>query len=269
MRFVFFCTFLLSCSTFYGQAGISATPVKFYYHLASGAEGTQGLFVSNPTNVEIEVGISFKDWNYGKEGNNQIFESGSLKTSAANWIKVMPSSYFVLQPGERKKLDVILNVPKTGNREIPVHTALMFLTQMNPGDGGTDENGAAIKVSVRMGVKIYHSFTENAQPAIEIIGFDLKEKDPGTKSVVLTLKNTGAIWVDGAVSWELFNSNTGAKTQLKSSDFYTLPNDIRWVNTQLPKNLETGSYTLTAVVNYENSTIIKVAELAFEIGSQK
>lgn len=265
MRSLLFWIFIFSCSTFYGQAGISATPVKFYYHLAPGAEGTQSLFVSNPTNVEIEVGVSFKDWNYGKKGNNQIFDSGALKTSAANWIKVMPSSYFVLQPGERKKLDLVLNVPQDANHEIPVHTALIFLTQLNPGDGGTDKNGAAIKVSVRMGVKIYHSFTENAQPAIEIIGFDLKETDIETKSVVLTLENQGTIWTDGTVSWELFNSNTGVKTRLKPADFYTLPNDKRWVTIQLPENLKTGSYTLTAVVNYEDSNIIKVAELAFEI----
>jgi hypothetical protein len=265
MRNLFF-TLLLGLLVFptQGQVGLTATPVKFHYELAPGENGTQSIIVSNPTDREVEVGVSFSDWNYNEEGNNQFYDSGTLETSCVDWIKILPSSYFVLQPQERKKLEIVLSVPPNVDRKNSVHTAMLYFSQLNPDDSGVNKNGAAIKVTVRLGVKIYHSFY-NAQPEMEITGFDTFDKEDGTKTVYLVIENQGEIWTDGKITWELFNKNTGKKQKLEDSEFYTLPGDQRRVEKLLPPDLEKGEYTLTAIAKYGESDVIKIAALDFPV----
>lgn len=263
IRFFLFSFVCLFGFSGYAQAGLAATPVKFYYTAAPGSSETQFITISNPTDVEVEVGVSFGDWKYNKMGNNQTLESGILQTSAADWIKVLPSSYFVLQPHERKRLEMVLSVPTHVGREVPVHTALVYFSQLNPSDGGVDQNGAAIRVTVKMAVKIYHSLYENSVPAIEITDFNTFENETGKTAVYLTVENQGKIWTDGEVSWELFNQSNGKKTKLDPSGFYTLPGDMRRIERSLPTGLPKGKYTLTAIVKYGDSDVIKVADLGF------
>src|SRR5690606_11336592 len=121
--------------------------------------------------------------------------------SSSAWIQVMPGSYFTLLPNEKRELDIVLTVPTDANISIPVHTSMLFLTQLNPGDARAS-NGASIKVSVRMGVKIYHAFTQIEERNIEVANFtDIlpAESDPNGSSgfLELNLQNTGKLWLEG------------------------------------------------------------------------
>lgn len=265
IRFLLFCSLYLFGPTICAQVGLAATPVKFYFETLPGENETQTITISNPTNGTVEVGVSFGDWKYNTSGNNQVAESGTLKTSAVDWIQVLPSSYFVLQPHERKQLEIAIAVPPHANKEIPVHTALVYFTQLNSGSGGVDANGAAIQVTVKMAVKVYHTFFENTVPLIEIVDFSTFENKLEKKALYLTLENQGKIWTDGKVSWELFNKNTGKKIKLEKTDFYTLPDDVHRIEKKLPTGLPMGDYTMTVIVKYDDSDVIKVAELAFSL----
>lgn len=59
------------------QAGIAVTPGRVYFKLLPGAENTQRIKVTNPTDRELEVGVSFSDWNYNNDGGNNIQEVGT------------------------------------------------------------------------------------------------------------------------------------------------------------------------------------------------
>lgn len=200
------------------QAGISVSPGRLYYKLGLGNSAAQFIDIANPNDKELEVGVSFNDWNYETSGTNHIVESNSLPTSCVDWIQVLPSSHFVLKPGETKRVEVLLKVPPKADMAIPVHNAMIFFTQLNPGKV-TSQSGATIQVTVRMGVKVYHSFVQTATPIIEIV--DLKNflDDQKNKRVSLKIANNGAIWADGKVKWELFNNTTGEKSTLTESEF--------------------------------------------------
>jgi hypothetical protein len=152
---------------------------------------------------------------------------------------------------------VIFTVPSNADTSVPVHTALLFLTQLNPGDAKA-ENGSAIKVSVRMGVKLYHSFSATEERNIEINDF----KD-SKGSLELLLENTGKIWLEGKIKWELLNTQSGEKSKIPEQDFYSLPGDKRIIKQNLPPNLKKGTYTATALINYGNKDELKVVELEF------
>lgn len=261
--FLIFIFAICSSVACYGQVGLTASPIKLYFHLSAGESGTQIITVSNPTNSEVEVGVSFRDWNYNELGNNQISEAGTLKTSCADWIRVLPASYFVLQSNGQKKLKIEFNVPSEANQNIPVQTCLLFLTQLNPTDGGVDKSGAAILVTVRIGVKIYNSFYTKASAGLEIIDFNTFDNKEGKRAIYITLENTGKIWVDGIIQWQLFNKGTGQKMELEKTGFYTLPGDKRRLQIALPADLKKGDYVLTAIVKYNEDGKIKVADLSF------
>lgn len=248
------------------QAGMTVSPGKLYYKLAPGASATQKIVVSNPNNRELEIGVSMNDWDYDTLGNNQTYEAGSLKNSGSAWVQVMPGSYFTLQPNEKRELDIILTVPNDANTSIPVHTAMLFLTQLNPGDARA-QDGTSIKVSVRMGVKIYHSFSQVEERNIEVVNFTdiLPSKDDTATGgfLELSLENTGKTWLEGKVKWEILNTQTGTKTKLEDQEIYSLPGDKRTVRQSLPANIAKGKYTATAIVNYGNKDELKLVELEF------
>lgn len=246
------------------QAGISVSPGRLYYKAGIGATNSQFISLTNPTDRELEVGVSFSDWEYEPSGNNKIAESGTLKTSCVDWIQVLPASYFLLKPGETKEVEVRMKVPANADTNVPVHTAMIFFTQLNPGKA-SDQNGAAIQVTVRMGVKIYHSFFQKNETKLEFADFTSYSDEQNNKFLELHIENIGNVWTDGKIKWELFNNNTGNKTIIKESDFYTLPKDVRVIKQQLPSTLQKGQYTVSAILTYGENDIIKIAELEFNL----
>lgn len=263
--------FLTSAKGF-AQAGITASPARLYFRQMPGLSAMQKINVSNPNNINIEVGISMGDWEYDSKGDNRLLDPGSLKTSCASWIKVLPGSYFTLMPNERKELFVELKVPDTLSSAVPVHTAMLYLTQLNPGNF-SDANGASLRVSVRMGIKVYHSFSKDSERDIEITNFadkKLQRKDNAAGNALsvslleINFENTGKIWVEGKIRWELFNQGTGEKIKLKDDEFLSLPGDKRIIQHTLPANLKSGQYSATAIINYGNKDELKIVELEFE-----
>ena len=248
------------------QAGMTVSPGKLYYKLPPGASATQKIVVSNPNSKELEIGVSMNDWDYDTLGNNQTYDAGTLKSSGSAWVQVMPGSYFTLQPNEKRELDIIFTVPGDANTLIPVHTAMLFLTQLNPGDAKAAD-GTSIKVSVRMGVKIYHAFSQIEEKDIEVVNFtDIlpAQNDKTTGGFLeLSLQNTGKMWLEGKVKWEILNTQTGSKTKLEDQDIFSLPGDKRIVRQVLPANISKGKYTATAIINYGNKDELKLVELEF------
>ncbi len=256
---------LCSANKLFAQVGMTVSPGKLYYKLAPGASAIQKVVVSNPNNRELEIGVSVNDWDYDTLGNNVTYDAGTLKNSGASWIQVMPGSYFTLQPNEKRELDIIFSVPADADQSVPVHTAMLFLTQLNPGDGRAAD-GTSIKVSVRMGIKIYHSFLMAEERSIEVLDFTdvLADNKDSDGFLELKLENTGNSWMEGKIKWELLNTQTGNKTKLNDQDVFSLPGDKRTVRQSLPSKMPPGRYIATAIINYGNKDELKLVELEFE-----
>ncbi|NCI50413.1 hypothetical protein GWC95_10805 [Sediminibacterium roseum] len=255
--------FTTLCSKGFAQAGMTVSPGKMYFKQGAGSSATQRIVVSNPNDKELEIGVSISDWNYDSLGNNLTYDAGTLNTSCADWVQVMPGSYFTLQPREKRELNVVFNVPANADQSVPVHNAMIFLTQLNPGDAKAGD-GTAIKVTVRMGVKLYHSFSQTEERDIEVLNLkDVADTGQNPGFLELTLKNTGKAWLEGKIKWELLNTQTGEKRKLEDQDVFSLPGDLRIVRAALPADLKKGKYTATAVINYGNKDELKVVELEF------
>lgn len=174
----------------------------------------------------------------------------------------MPETYFILEPRETRDVEVYMSVPQNADTETAVRTSMIFFTQLNPGQN-SGERGPGIQVTVRMGVKIYHTFEQSSTNELNIEDFKRYTNEDNQDLLEIHVKNTGKIWTNGTVNWELFNQDTGKKTKLTEQEFYTLPSDLRYVAQALPEDLEPGNYTASAIVTYGDSDTINIAEKDF------
>lgn len=258
-------TFFASILTYttFAQAGLTVSPGKLYFYENSKIPVTQKVSITNPTTKTLEIGVSINDWNYDKSGSNHIADFNTLKESCSPWIQITPNTFFTIEPNSTKEVEVVLTIPEVLDPSNPVHTSMLFFTQLNPGDS-VDEKGASIKVTVRMGVKVYHA-KENTDGEISIVDFKANKDDQNNKFVELEFKNTGKIWTEGKIIWSLFNYKTGKTTELSEEEFYTLPKDVRTVSKKLDPKLTAGQYTISAQILYGKNETIQLAEMDFEI----
>lgn len=263
MKKLFLLFLFLSSLTTLAQAGLSISPGKLYFRDAAGTIATQKVRIANPNDKAVEVGVSMGDWNYDDKGSNNVVEANTLKTSASQWIQVLPNSYFIIEPNEIKEVEVVLNIPQNLPSDVPVHTAMIFFTQLNPGNA-VDENGAAIKVTVRMGLKVYHANQNNTE-SVEITDIKPSKTAEGNKAIEVSFQNDGKLWSDGKLTASIFNQQTGEKTTLNTVDFYSLPNDLRKQSFALPNQLNSGTYTFIVQLTYGKENVVKVAELDFTL----
>lgn len=252
--------YLMIPSALFSQVGISVSPPRVYYTLNPGETGTQKVLVSNvskehPLNLSLTLG----DWAYDNYGNNLMFPPDSLDNSCAGWISVPDGMYLTLEPGENREIEVTMTVPNMSAPDDNVQTAMLFVTQMNPVDG-VDAQGAAIRINVRQGIKLYR---KGNAPEIKKIEIEDLAYDRETNSLLLLFSNGGNIWLNGRVSAGLFNQDNGKELNIEAIDFYTMPGDHRSMRIPLSQDMEKGSYTATVMVDYGDRTTIEAAELQF------
>ncbi len=251
---------LLISPDLFSQAGLSVSPPRSYFMLNEGETETKTILISNPSKTStLELVVSFNDWEYDQKGNNVIKNSGELETSCANWLTVLPDSYFILGPGASYELQLQMNVPEQiGNQQ--AHTSMMYITQINSEDA-INEQGANIKISLRTGVKIYHRKPVPRNTSVEPVDYKyLSEQN----ILELTFINDGNVWADGTINHLLINQNTGKEIQLDEQVFYSMPDDTRVIQIELPKKLESGSYIVSTIFNTGDKASVKMAELVFE-----
>jgi P pilus assembly chaperone PapD len=257
---IFAVLFLSVSQALFSQVGMSVSPPRVYYSLNPGETGSQKVLISNVSKEHsLNISLTFGDWKYDSYGNNLMLPPDSLDNSCVDWLSLPGGTYITLEPGESREIDLTMALPAESGHKANVQTAMLFVTQMNPVDG-VDAQGAAIRINVRQGIKIYRKgrAPEEKRVEIENLAFD-KE----THSLALTFSNAGNIWINGRVNASLFNQTTGKESDIAAIDFYTMPDDRRIMHIPFQNELEKGRYTATVMIDYGDETTIEAAELQF------
>ncbi len=259
----FFLLIFISLSAV-AQTGLSVGPPRLYFVANSGQSQSLSVEVTNPSkDYTLELAASVEDWMYSEYGDNVLAPKGTLKTSCANWISVS-EPFFALKPGESKRLQVNMLVPKDVSYadSLPVHTAMLFVTQLNPKEGN-QQDGANIRIAVRSGIKIYHRFNGMEKPDLEITDIKYLVTAGAGSFLELSYDVVGNVWLEGQMRVEFVNQENGKKTLLDNLAFYTLPGDKRIQYIEVPKDLEKGNYLASVMLFYSNHQLVKAGELEF------
>jgi hypothetical protein len=182
----------------------------------------------------------------------------------ADWLSIS-ESFFALAPGETKRLQVNLQVPPqvSYTDSIPVHTAMLFVTQMNP-RSGEEKAGANIRLAVRAGIKLYHRFNGKDREDLEITNLKYISTDTTGQYLELAYDVTGNIWLQGQIRAEFLNQDDGTKSIVDDLTFYAMPRDQRKQYIPLPAELSSGNYTVSVFMFFGDSNQVKAAEMDFE-----
>jgi len=251
---------LLMTPVLMAQVGLSVSPPRVYYTLGAGENATQQILVSNTSNQHaLDLSITFGDWKYDENGNNIMLPPDSLDNSCASWLSLPEGTYITLEPGESRNIGLVMTVPSGIDAAENSQTAMLYITQMNPVDG-VDARGAAIRINVRQGIKIYRKGMQAEQKKLEIVNMSL---DRENNTIGLYFHNTGNIWVNGMLKTTLFNRTTGKEVSLGETEFYTMPGDHRKVGIPMKEVPGKGDYTATVILDYGDETALEAAELEF------
>ncbi|TJZ60393.1 hypothetical protein FAZ15_10320 [Sphingobacterium olei] len=259
--------FTIILYTFFGyaQTGITVGPPRLFFVSNAGENQIQTVDVTNPSkDYTLDLSVSLEDWRYTLYGDNEMAPIGTFTNSGASWISIS-EPFFSLKPGETKRLNVNLAVPQTVSYtdSVPVHTSMLFVTQLNPRQG-VDKEGANIKIAVRSGIKIYHRFNGKDKADLEITNLKHMHVDSVGDFLELAFDVTGNIWMEGKVRAEFINQETGQKIVLDNMAFYCLPGDKRKQYIQVPKELTKGNYLVSVMLFYGEEDMVKAAELEFD-----
>lgn len=261
LRNILFCILIgIQFLQMQAQTGISVTPPRNYFIAAEGTRETKKILVSNLSKTNfLDLSVSLSDWKYSELGENMVYDAGTLETSCANWITILPSSIFSLEPQESIELEILIQVPENVEGSIDmVRTAMLYINQLNA-TSAVNEHGANIMVSVRSGIKLYHKLNNQRNPEIEPTNFTYNKSE---NRLELEFMNKGNIWTDGDLSFSLLFQDTGKKIKLDNQVFYTMPGDVRILYIPLPNDLEKGTYLVSSLFEYNRE--MKIAELQFD-----
>ncbi|MDR6157755.1 P pilus assembly chaperone PapD [Chryseobacterium sp. SLBN-27] len=252
--------FVLLFSLDYAQTGVSVSPPRLYFESTAGNSNTQKITITNvSTKNTLDLAVSLGDWEYNEKGENIMYAANTLKNSCAGWISVKKEdNYFSLAPGERKDIDVTITVPNKPTDTLAAHTAVLYVSQMNPVDD-VDNKGAKIKVSIRSGIKVFHKVPSAKAKKIEIQNLTY---DKPKKQLDLFFENQGNIWTDGKVYTDLVNIEDGKKVSIDPIIFYTMPGNKREMDISLPADLPKGKYTASVMIDYGDNNL-ELGELNF------
>jgi len=248
----------------FAQTGLTVGPPRVFFVSGSGQGQTQYVDVTNPSNdYTLELAVSLEDWAYSEYGDNILHASGSLPTSLAEWVSVS-ESFFSLGPGETKRLQVNVQVPLEAKytAEIPVRTAMLFVTQMNPRIG-EEKSGANIRLAVRTGIKLYHRFIGQQQADLEITNLRYINEATIGQYLELSYHVTGNVWLQGPVRIEYLNQQDRSKKTNEDLTFYAMPGDKRKQVIGVPEDLPAGDYTVSVFMFFGEENQVKAAEMDF------
>lgn len=261
LYFIFLCLIVSLSLSLYAQTGVSVSPPRLYFESGNGNSNTQKITVTNVSaKNSLDLAVSLGDWEYNEKGENMMAAANTLPNSCAGWVSVKKEdNYFTLAPGERKDIDVTITVPGNLSDQLPTHTAVLYVSQMNPVDD-VDNKGANIKVSIRSGIKLFHKLPSGKNKKLEISNLTYKKSSP---NLDLIFDNLGELWADGKIYTDLVNTQNGKKTSLETLVFYTMPGNKREVSIALPAGLEKGKYTASVMIDYGDRDNLELGELNF------
>ncbi len=260
LHFIIWMCYALFFPSLHAQIGLSVSPPRVYYSLGAWESGVQQISVNNTSKAHaLDLSITFGDWKYDENGNNMLLSPDSLDNSCATWISLPGGTYLTLEPGESRNIELVMTVPSGIGVENNVQSSMLYVTQMNPIDG-VDARGAAIRINVRQGIKIYRKGLQPEQKQLEIVNMSL---DRANNTIGIDFINKGNIWINGMLKISLFNRTTGKEVSLGETEFYTMPGDHRKVGIPMREVPEKGDYTATVILDYGDETTLEAAELEF------
>ena len=202
------------------------------------------------------------DFRLTKEGEIEFFESGSIKRSAAPWIKIDPAE-FTMKPNERKETNVKLTVPQNVSGGYYAAILVHLIPEVPP------EMKIVTIRTWRMASIVELTVTGWKRPRAKI-GISELKVEPSSEGKGLTftttIENKGNVHArgEGSLTITTREGRRLAEFPLKAGRGTVFPESMRDFKAVLEKELLPGEYFADATFKYGNRRAR--AKMSFSVG---
>ncbi len=250
-----------------GQSA-SVSPSRLYYDVPLGEYKTQSVKVTNNSQQAQAFQISFADFESpGVEGKTKMMKPGESEHSCSQWLSANPS-FFELQPGESKDINILMQVPNTAEaNKAKWATMMVKLARERKDDQSMSEGyGFGINQTFQFVVHVFQQPPTVQLKSGEIHSFkQIESAGDSIRQLELQFMNTGEAILDCASYVEMTDLSDGTTRRLDIRAFTVLPDGVRHVVFDLPENVAPGRYSLLGVVDYGSDEEVQAAEITIEI----
>jgi hypothetical protein len=252
------------------ETGVAVSPSTLRFNVKPGTLQTKNIKVTNDTRKKQIFQVIFLDYGADKEGKGESVRSKYDMYSLSKYIVVNPT-LLELGPREQKTISVTVDIPPGDSMAISMWTIMEIDQVLDreklelPNSSGNTV-GMGVKNSFGFGIHIYQNPPNVIVSNVEIT--DLKynsNKEKNTNQIYMKAKNAGTGIAYCMYYLELTNLITGKTSKLKVKQFAVFPGYTNELNYDIPKDLEKGSYSVMAVLDFGNKDELQTAEMEFKL----
>jgi hypothetical protein len=229
------------------QKTIEVFPASLSFSLDRGATSKQTITVANHTAKPVQFNLEFTDWYRDTIGKHQYLEPGTSKHSCSKWV-TFDKSFVEVKPGSSETITVTLSVPDTDDAISQMRWSMLLVKTVSEKKIPTGKAmlTTAVTMTMAVGIHVYQTPPNIQNKSVKMLDFT---ELAGQKKYRIIGKNEGGMQINGKFSIELAHAETGERTVLGPLDAPLFPDQIRYMDFDVPENLPKGKYTAVALID--------------------
>jgi hypothetical protein len=264
IKAIFFVAFLLLTSISFKASAqnLGVYPTTLDFSLANGQSEAQVINISNGSDKKVQFRLYLNDWVRDSVGGHLYYDANATARSASRWV-TLSKNFIELDPGKSTTLTVKMTVPDSAAATAEMKWAMLFIETVQEQDNNAAKAAqATVRNLLRVGVHIYQTPPMVTQKEVKIL--DLKPGSaPNTYNIYC--QNTGQIMLECKSYLELTSLAGGKKTKIDALDFPLFPDQKRYVQFTIPKDLPKGKYSALGVIDGGEDLSLEALESEIEI----
>lgn len=255
---------LLVALSYVSAQDFEVSPVLINSTVEPGESEVKEIKVFNHNPVKTSFILYKSDFVIDKEGNKQYVKVGSNPLSADPIVTFYPN-LLELNPEESGTVNVTVS-PRPGDFNASWVAIIIQPTKEQDAFSADKSLTTSLKIGGRIAVDIYHSPGSVKFARASLTDFkEKKQTSDDNRTFEITVTNQEKTFVRGKVYFIAANLQTNEEINLESIPVSVLPQTQKTYSFVLPKDLVSGDYVLSAILDYGNSDSLEGLNLSIKV----
>ena len=242
------------------------TPASIDFSLNAGESDNQSITVENTSDKVESFVVSASDYDFSQDGKMKFLPLGSSKRSCSLYLTLTPS-FITINPNESVKINVLMKVPQDSMKTRWGIVSIRSEKEYTGIAADKDVVKAGLIITPEIAVKILQTPPSLTFSKMTIL--DFKETDraktDSTRVFLVKIANEGEVSTKSKVYLTASNMETLKEITTEPVEVKVLPGVKSEVKLSLPYNLNKGTYSLAAILDYGAENDLEGMEMEIEL----
>lgn len=264
-RVVFLSTILLTISTCVFAQNFEVAPIRLNFHNDAGETETRIITVKNHGNSRENITMTMRDYVVHRRGNRETLPSGSTQNSISDWVTLNPS-FLELQPNEEQEVEVTFQAPVDDDHPAKWGILSFATAAERTAYAADDEVQTGIFISGRVDTRLMYNPPIDQDPNMVISNLrEVTNEEDEERVFAVDIDNLGYTIARSELFLIASSLQTADETRFPDRNITAYPQSSREIRLTLPDELEPGSYSLAAILDYGSRTNLKGTQITIEV----